>query len=108
MGARPFSGRYTGRTRVDKGGAISLAVDPLEIDDQLGRVMLSICEYFRAKEGNDMIRDDLDRLVTEVCVVDSEVSIEPLDFVHNELPGDESLTCGEGKIQCHSLGVPVI
>ncbi len=46
----------------------------------------TICEYLRTKERNDMIRDrdDLNGLVTEVCVIDSEVSIEPLDFVRNE------------------------
>ena len=70
--------------------------------------MLGICEYLRAKEGNDMIRDDLNGLVTEVCVIDSEVSIEPLDFVRNELPRDESLVCGGRKTRWHNSRMPVV
>ena len=53
--------------------------------------MLGICEYFRSEEANDMIRDDLNRFVSEVGVIDSEVSVEPLDLVCDELPRDEPL-----------------
>jgi hypothetical protein len=53
--------------------------------------MLGICEYFRSEEANDMIRDDLNRFVSEVGVIDSEVSVEPLDLMCNELPRDEPL-----------------
>ena len=53
--------------------------------------MLGICEYFRTKEANYMIGDHLDGLVTEVCVIDAEVRVEPLDFACDELPRDEAL-----------------
>jgi hypothetical protein len=53
--------------------------------------MLGESEDFGAKEGEDVICDDVDRLIAKVCVVDAEVGVEPLDFVRNELTRDEAL-----------------
>lgn len=93
--ARTFSGCQTGGTGIDKCGAISFGVDLFQVDDQLGWVVLSISEYFRAVEGDDMIGDDLDRLITEVRIVDTEVSIEPLNLMGDQLTGDKPLSVRE-------------
>jgi hypothetical protein len=53
--------------------------------------MLSISEDLSAKEGNDMVRDDLDRLIPKVGVIDAKVGIKPLNFVRDELARYESL-----------------
>lgn len=76
---------------MDESGAISFGVNLFEIDDELGRVMLSIRKHFGAKEGDDMVRNDLDGLVAEVGVIDTEVAVKPLDLVHYELAGNETL-----------------
>jgi hypothetical protein len=44
-----------------------------------------------------MIRDDLNRLVTEVGVIDPEVGVEPLDLMRDKLPRDETLVGRGGK-----------
>jgi hypothetical protein len=82
---------------MDKGGAVSITVDLFKVYDQLGRIVLRICEDFRAKEGDDMIRNDLDRFVTKVCVIDTEVGIKPLHFVRDEFPRDEPLRYNREK-----------
>ena len=62
--------------------------------------MLGKCEYFGTKEAKDMICDDLNRLVTEVGVIDAEVGVEPLDLMRYKLPRDEPLVVRRGgKIQ---------
>jgi hypothetical protein len=76
---------------VDECGAISIGVDLFEVDNEFGRVMLGIRKHFGAKEGNDMVRDDLDGLVAEVGVIDTEVGVKPLDLVRYELAGNETL-----------------
>lgn len=53
--------------------------------------MLGICKNFCTKEGDDMVRDDLDRLVAEVGVIDAKVGIKPLHLVRYELAGNETL-----------------
>ncbi len=52
--------------------------------------MLGICKYLCTKEGSDIIRDDLNGLVMKVCVIDSEVSIEPLDVIDLTLKDSSS------------------
>ena len=76
---------------MDESGAISFGVDLFEIDDELGRVMLGIRKHFGAKEGDDMVGNDLDGLVAEVGVIDTEVAVKPLNLVHYELAGNETL-----------------
>ena len=84
-------GGQTGRTGVNKRGAISIGVDLFELDDKFGWIMFGIGQHFGAKEGDDMVRDDLDGLILEVGVVDTEVRVEPLDFIRHELVGNETL-----------------
>ena len=62
-----------------------------ELDDKFGWIKLSICQHFGAKEGDNMVRDDLDRLIPEVGAIDTEVRIEPLDLIRYELVGNETL-----------------
>ena len=82
---------------MDKRGAVAIAIDLLEVYDQLGRIVLRICEDFRAKEGNDVIGDDLNGLVTEVCVIDTEVRVKPLHRRCDEFSRDESLRYNREK-----------
>lgn len=82
---------------MDKRGSIALSVDLLEVYDQFRWIVLGICEDFCAKEGDDMIGNDLDRLITEVGVIDSEVCIKPLHFVWDEFTRDEPLRSRERK-----------
>lgn len=90
-------GGQTGRTRVDERGAISIGVDLFELDDKFGWIMLGICQYFGAKEGDNMVRDDLDGLIPEVGVIDTEVRVKPLDLIHYELVGNETLEEGRAE-----------
>src|SRR6266404_5427246 len=89
--ARTGNGGQTRRTGVDERSAIPIRVNLFEVNDQLVRVMLCKRKDFGAKKGDNMIRDDLDRLVAEVRVVNTEVRVKPLDLIHYELAGDESL-----------------
>lgn len=66
-------------------------VDLFELDEELGRVMLGVCEELRTKESNDMISDDVGRFVLEVCVVDSKRVIEPSNFIRDEPTRYETL-----------------
>jgi hypothetical protein len=85
---------------VNKRGAISLGVDLFEVDDEFGWIMLGICQYFGAKEGDNMVRDDLDRLVPEVGVIDTEVCVKPLNLVHYERVGNETLEAKDELLFC--------
>lgn len=64
---------------MDEDGTI--VVDLLKVDDEFGRIMLGVSENFCAKEGDDMIRDYGDGLVAEISVVDTQLGVEPVDFV---------------------------
>lgn len=56
---------------MDKCRAIPVLINFLEVNDELARIMLGVGEYFRAEEGNDVVRDDLTRFILEVGVVDA-------------------------------------
>lgn len=71
--------------------ALALRINGLEVNHELGRIVLGVCEYFGAVKGNDMIRDDLHSLGGEVSVVDAKVTVEPVDLVGYEFTGDEAL-----------------
>jgi len=66
-------------------------VDLLQVDDEFRRIMLGISENFRTKEGDDVIRNYWDGLVAEVSVIDTQLGVEPVDFVGDELSWDETL-----------------
>ena len=53
--------------------------------------MFGVGENFCAKEGDDMIRDYRDGLVAEICVVDTQLGVKPVDFVRDEFSWDETL-----------------
>ena len=76
---------------MDERGAISVGVDLFEVNDEFGRIVLGICEHFGAEEGDDMVRNDLDGLVSEVRVVDTKVCVKPLDLIRYEFAGNEAL-----------------
>lgn len=76
---------------MDERRAISIGVDLFELNDEFGWIMLGICQYFGAKKGDNMVRDDLDGLIPEVGVIDTEVRVEPLDLIRYELVGNETL-----------------
>lgn len=69
----------------------ALVVYFFEIDDEFGGVMLRVCDDLRAKQRDDVIRDDAKFLVLEVGVVDAEIRVKPVDLVGNEFPRDKSL-----------------
>lgn len=69
-------------------------VDLLQVNDELGRIMLGVCENLCAEESDDMIRDHLGGLVAEVSVVDAQLRVEPVDFVRDEFSRDEALQMG--------------
>lgn len=76
---------------MDESCPITLFIDLFQVDDQGAGIALGVGEDFGAKEGDDMIRDDLSGFVLEISVVDSEVGVEPMDFAGDELSGDEAL-----------------
>lgn len=71
--------------------AIPLVIDPLEVDHELVRVMLSIRKDFGAKQANNMVRDHCRRFILKIRIIDTKVRVEPVDFVRYELAGHESL-----------------
>jgi hypothetical protein len=76
---------------VNESGAISLLVDPLEIDDKFVGSVFGECEYFSTKERDDVIGYYRYGFVLEVSVVDPEVRVEPVDLVRDQLARNEAL-----------------
>ena len=66
-------------------------VDLLQVDDELGGIMLGVGENLCTKEGDDMIRDYLYGLVAEVSIVDTKLGVKPVDFIRDELSWDKTL-----------------
>jgi len=79
---------------VNEGRAIALIIDLLEVNDELRRVMFGVGENLGAKESDDMVRNDLDSLVKEVCVVYAEMGVKPVDLVYDKLARDKALSVG--------------
>ena len=71
--------------------AIALLIDFLQVNNELTRIMLRICQDLGSKQGNDMVRDDLARFILEVGVVNAEIGVKPVDFACDELAGNEAL-----------------
>lgn len=80
---------------MDEDGVI--LIDFLQVDDELCRIMLGVCENLCTEESDDMIRDDLGRFAAEVSVVDAQLRVEPVDFVRDELSWDEALRVGSDQ-----------
>ena len=76
---------------MDKGCAFTIVVDVLEIDYELGGVVLGVCKDLGSVERNDVVGDDLNRLRGEVCIVDAQMGIEPINFICNKLARNETL-----------------
>jgi len=77
---------------MDEDGAI--LVDFLQVDDEFCGIVLGVGENLCTKEGDDMIRDYWDGLVTEISVVDTQLGVKPVDFIRDELSRDETLRVG--------------
>ena len=69
----------------------TVLVDLLQVDDELGRIMFGVGKDFGTKEGDDVIRDHLDRLIAEVSIVDTQLGVKPVDFIRDEFPRYEAL-----------------
>lgn len=89
--AGTLCGRASGRAGVNECRTVLVIIDLLKVDNELAGIVLSICEDFGAKEGDDMIDDDLARFVGEVCVVDAETGVEPVNLTANKFLRDEAL-----------------
>ena len=89
--ARALGRRQARRARVNERRAIPVLIDLLEVDHELRRVVLGVCEDLGTKECDDVVGDDLHRLGLEVVVVDTQVGVEPVDLVCNKLARDEAL-----------------
>lgn len=77
---------------MDECRAIPVGVDPFEIDNELARVMLCVRKNLGTEQGDNMVANDVEvRNVVEVCIVDTEMTVEPVDFVGDEGWWDESL-----------------
>jgi hypothetical protein len=76
---------------VDESRPISFLVNPLEVDDELVEIVLSIGKYLGTKERDDVIRYYRRRFILKVGVIDTELRIEPVDFVCNQLARNETL-----------------
>ena len=76
---------------MDKGRAIAVLVDALEIDDELAWIVLGVGHDLRREEGNNMVRNDLAGFALEVRVVDAKVCVEPIDLASDEFAGNKAL-----------------
>lgn len=86
-----FCGIKTWGTGMNESRAISFVVYPLKVNYKLIRIMLSIGKNFSAEERDDMIRNDLWGFVLEVGIIYTEVRVEPVDLVGDELSRYEAL-----------------
>ena len=84
-----FSDREARGTSVNEGGTVLVYL--LEIDDKFTWVVLGICEDFRTKECDDVIRNDTGFFVLEISVVDTKIGVKPVDLPWDELPGNKAL-----------------
>lgn len=80
---------------MDKGRAVATFIDPLEINDKSGRIMLGVRHYLCAEKGKDMIRDDFMGFILEVCIIDAEVGVEPVDLASDEFARNKALEKGK-------------
>ena len=80
--------RWTG---VDEGRAIPVLVNTFEVNYKLAGVVLGERHNLGTKESDNMVGDDFARFILEVCVVDAEVCVEPVDFVCDKLARDKPL-----------------
>lgn len=96
---RALRRRQTRDTGMNERRALALLVYPLEVDNKAARIMLREREDLGAKEGHDVVGDDVVRFGLEVGVVDAEAVVEPVDFVGDEVAGDEALDDGEIRDQ---------
>lgn len=78
--------------------AFSFVIYPLKVDDKLIGIMFGIGENLGAEEPDDMIRDDFWGFVLEICIIYTEMRVEPVNFVGYEFPGYEALL--ERNNQC--------
>jgi len=76
---------------MNKGRAVSALINPLKVDNESGWVVLREGHYLSAKEGDNMVRDDLARFILEVGIIDTEVRVEPIDFPSNKFARNETL-----------------
>lgn len=83
---------------MDKGRAVATFIDPLEINDKSGRIMLGVRHYLCAEKGKDMIRDDFMGFILEVCIIDAEVGVEPVDLASDEFARNKALEKGKSAI----------
>jgi hypothetical protein len=89
---------------MDEDGAV--LVDLLQVDDELGRIMLGVGENLCTEESDDMIRDHWDGLVAEIRIVDAQLGVKPVDLVRDEFSGDEALYgCDPIRIGCAAEGL---
>jgi hypothetical protein len=79
----------TGSTGVNESG--TMFVDLFEVDNELGRVTLGEREHLGAEQGEDVIGDQGGGLGSEVGIVDTEMVVEPVDFVLDEFAWDKAL-----------------
>jgi len=76
---------------MNKGRAVPALINPLKVDNEGRWVVLREGHYLSAKEGNNMVRDDLARFILEVGIIDTEVRVEPIDFPSNKFMRNETL-----------------
>lgn len=69
----------------------SVLVDFLKVDHKFTGIMLRICHDLGAKQCDYMIRNDLGRFILEVCIVDTKIRVEPVNFSGDEFARDEAL-----------------
>lgn len=72
-------------------------IDFLQVDDELGRIMLGVGENLCTEESDDMIRDHLGGFIAEVSVVNAQLRVEPVDLVRDEFSRDEALRMDFGQ-----------
>lgn len=77
---------------MDEGCAIPLVINPLKINDEFGRIFPREGHNLSAEQGDNMVRDDLLGLILKISVVDSEIGVEPVNFVFDKVLGNKPLS----------------
>lgn len=61
--------------------AAAIVIDLFKLDEKFCRIVLRVSEDLGSEESDYVVGDDLNGLVLKVRVVDTEMVVEPADFV---------------------------
>lgn len=93
---------------MDKGRATSFLTDLLEFNIKIVGIAFRICHDLGPIQCDNVVGDDLYRLVLKIGIIDAKVTIEPSDLASNELARDEALDKNHVNIVYDDIKYPCL